>query len=180
MFYKKLPYILVRIIIFLTFLTGCTTPESIVEPTMEKPPTTVPLPTTEIPPTPTPVPATESPPTPTGPDIITSAETLVGNWEPLRKHKDATYLQINPDGSCGQAFLLEALDKFPQVVCEYAFEGDDFLITAIELNGVPECPSPTGRYQIWFISEDQINIVVSEDSCGPRMHSTLGEYQRIP
>lgn len=183
--YQNIFRFFVCMVVFLLLAAGCSVPgmEAVsTEEATEEPitPTQTPLPTTEIPPTPTPIPATEVPPTPTEPVIVTSADTLVGNWEPLQDHKDVMYLQINSDGTCAQSFLWQTLDKYPQVECEYAFEGNDLILTAVQLNGVPECPSPTSRYQVLLISDDQIKLVLSEDTCGPRVRSTLGEYIRIP
>jgi hypothetical protein len=155
----------------LLLLVGCGAPAA--EPTPEPPLAT---PTPEQPKA---TPTTE-PPTATPPVLITSAETLIGNWQPLKKSKDAMFLQINSDGTCGQSFLLETLADFPQVECTYTFEGTNFLITAVKLNGVPACPSPTGKYEIRLLAEDQIEIVLVEDTCGHRVRSTLGVYHRIP
>lgn len=163
MCYQKLSNPLLIIAVVLLSLAGCSSPAA-----------------TPVPSTTTPVPSTAIPPTPTPPELLTSAETLIGNWEPLKKGRDATFLQINSDGTCGQSFLLETLDDFPQVECTYKFEGTNFLLTAVKLNGVPECPSPTGKYEIQLISNDQIELFVAEDTCGPRVRSTLGVYQRIP
>jgi len=90
------------------------------------------------------------------------------------------YLQVNSDGTCRQSFLLETLNDFPQAETTCTFEGTNFLFTAVKLNGVPECPNPTGKYEIWLMADNQIKLVQTEDTCGPRMRSTLGEYQRIP
>jgi hypothetical protein len=112
--------------------------------------------------------------------LITSAEMLIGNWQPLTNHKDATFLQINSDGTCRQSYKLDGLTGVPEVECTYTFEGPNLLITAVKLNGVPECPSPTGEYEVRLIAEGQIELVAAKDNCTPRIRSTRGEYQRIP
>lgn len=171
------PYLFIAVVLLL--LLGCSTPAATPEPPTEAPATPTPVPPTEIPPTPTPVPPTDIPPTPTLP-VISSSEILVGNWQPLKKSRDAMFLRINPDGTCAQSFLLETLADYPQVECTYTFEGTNLLLTTVKLNGVPPCPSPTGKYEVQLVAEDQIQIVNIEDTCGPRMRSTLGVYQRIP
>jgi hypothetical protein len=89
-------------------------------------------------------------------------------------------MQINSDGTCRQAYELDGLTGTPEVECTYTFEGSNFLITAVKLNGVPECPSMTGEYEVRLIAEDQIELVVAKDTCAPRIRSTRGVYQRIP
>jgi hypothetical protein len=105
---------------------------------------------------------------------------LIGNWQPLTKSRDAMFLQINSDGTCRQSFSPDGLTNVPEVECTYAFEGIDLLITAVKLNGVPACPSPTGKYEVRLMGDNQIELVKTEDSCAPRIRSTRGVYQRIP
>ena len=164
----------------LLLLVGCGVPAA--EPTPESPtakhspvqPTNTPTPNP-----PTTTPRTE-PPTATPPVLITSVEMLIGNWQPLSKGHAATFLQINSDGTCRQSYSLEGLTNVPQVDCTYTLEGANLSITAVKLNGVPECPSPTGMYEVRLVTEDQIRLVPIKDSCAPRKSSTQGEYQRIP
>ena len=140
------------------------------------PPTaTVPPPTATVGPTATPVPPTETPLV-----LVTSADMLVGNWQPLSTSRDAMFLQFNSDGTCRQSYSLDGLTKVPEVECTYTFEGTRLLITAVKLNGVPECPSPTGKYEVWLIADNQIRLRPAGDTCVPRMRSTLGSYQRNP
>jgi len=155
----------------LLLLVGCGAPAA--EPTPEPPTVT----DTPIPPTTTP---TIEPPTATPLVLVTNAEMLIGNWQPLSKSQDAMFLQINSDGSCRQAYSLERLLNAPHVECTYTFEGTNLSITAIKLNGVPECPSPTGAYEVRLVADDQIELVAKKDSCRPRKNSTHGVYQRIP
>jgi hypothetical protein len=117
---KLFPNFINMTMIFL-FLVGCSTPAAIPAPTTEVPSTPTSAPSTEIPPTQTAVPPTEGPPTPTPLVLITSIETLIGNWEPLKKGKDSMFLQVNLDGTCHQSFMLETLNDFPQVDSTCAF-----------------------------------------------------------
>ena len=105
---------------------------------------------------------------------------LVGIWQPLSDHKDATFLQINPDGTCRQSYSLDGLTDTPQVECTYIYDGAVISLTAVKLNGVPECPTPTGEYEVRLMAENQIELVTAKDSCSPRIMSTRGEYQRLP
>jgi len=102
------------------------------------------------------------------------------SWQPLSSHKDATFLQINSDDTCRQSYSLDGLTDVPEVECTYIFDGTYFSLTAVKLNGVPECPSLTGKYEVRLISEDQIELIAAKDNCAPRIMSTRGEYQRIP
>jgi hypothetical protein len=121
-----------------------------------------------------------APPSPTPPVSTTSAATLIGNWQPLSKSRDAMFLRISPDGSCRQSSSLAGLSNAPEVECTYTLEGTDLLITAVKLHGVPECPSPTGKYQVRLIADNRIELVAAGDSCAPRRRSTAGAYQRVP
>ena len=168
MWYQKLSHPLTQITVVLLFLVGCSAPAA------------TPVPSTVIPPTPTLVPSTVIPPTPTPPVLITGAEMLIGNWQPLSNSSDAMFLQINSDGTCRQSYLLDGLTNVPEVECTYTFEGTDLLITAVKLNGVPECPSPTGKYEVRLMADNQIQLVSTQDTCAPRVRSTRGVYQRIP
>lgn len=105
---------------------------------------------------------------------------LIGNWKPLSKSRDAMFLQIGPDGACRQASSPAGLTGSPQVECTYTFDGTYLLITAVVLHGVPECPSPTGKYQVRRIADNQIELVAAGDACAPRRRSTAGAYQRLP
>jgi hypothetical protein len=147
---------------------------------------TSPLPT-PVPPSPsptrapsdTPTSAPAAPPTPTpGPAI--GAEALIGTWQPISKDPDAMFLQIGPDGACRQSFSSDGLAKAPAVECTYALEGNLLLFTAVKLNGVPPCPSPTGKYEVRLLADNRIQLVAAGDSCAPRQRSTAGEYQRMP
>jgi len=192
MWYQKLSHPLVKIAVVLLFLVGCSAPAATAVPSKVIPPTPTPAPSTVIPPTPTPVPPTvipptpttvpptEIPPTPTPTVLHPSAEMLIGNWQPLSSHKDATFLQINSDDTCRQSYSLDGLTDVPEVECTYIFDGTYFSLTAVKLNGVPECPSLTGKYEVRLISEDQIELIAAKDNCAPRIMSTRGEYQRIP
>jgi hypothetical protein len=159
---------LVKITMVLLLLAGCNAPAE------------TPVPSTEIPPTPTLVQTTEVPPTPTPPALKISSDTLIGNWQPLSSSIDATFLQINSDGTCRQSYSLDGLTNAPQVECTYIFDGTYFSLTAVKLNGVPECPSPTGKYEVRMMADNQIQLVVTKDTCTPRAKSTRGVYQRIP
>ena len=105
---------------------------------------------------------------------------LIGNWQPLLESQDAMFIQINSDGTCRHSYELDGLTNVPEVECTYTFEGGFLLITAVKLNGVPECQPPTARYEVQVIADDQIQLVPIKDPCTPRVRSTLGEYQRIP
>lgn len=189
---QKLSHPLVKVAVFFLFLFGCSAPVGAPVPATEIPATLTPVHPTEIPATPTPispteipatstpVPATESPPTPTAPVLITSAEMLIGNWQPLSTSQDAMFMQINSDGTCHQSYSLDRLNDIPEIECSYAFEGNDLVFTVIKLNGVPECPSPTAKYKVRLLAVDQIELVATEDNCTPRIRSTRGVYQRIP
>jgi hypothetical protein len=105
---------------------------------------------------------------------------LTGNWQPLSKSADAMFLQLNSDGTCRQASSLDGLTGVPQVECTYTFEGTDLSMTAVKLHGVPACPSATGVYAVQLVADNQIQLVATKDTCGPRKRSTAGAYQRIP
>ena len=119
-----------------------------------------------------------SSPTPAPPGLIADPELLIGNWEPLSDNSDAMFLQINSDGTCRQSYLLDGLSNIPEVECTFNLEGTDLSITAIKLNGVPECPSPTGVYEVQWVADNQIKLKVINDTCRPRVRSTSGLYQR--
>lgn len=196
MFYQNLHQAMIKISLILLLLTACSAPTETVLPPTEIPPTPTPLsptdvPPTEVPPTPTALPPTELPPsaTPVPPTEIPPTETpvwlenvdlLYGNWKPLSTHRDAMYLQINSDGTCRQSPTLEGLLNNPKVECTYIFDGKDLSMTVVKLNNLPECPTPTGTYEVHLIKFNQIQLVVSEDTCSPRRNSTQGEYQYIP
>jgi len=165
MCYHKLSRPLVEIAAGLLFLVGCSAPAA-----APAPPTLTP-----VPPTSTPV-----PPIPTSPVSSTSAEKLIGAWQPLSKSRDAMFLQINSDGTCRQASSLDGLTATPEVECTYTFEGTDLSMTAVKLNGVPECPSATGKYAVQLVADNQIQLVATQDTCAPRRRSTVGAYQRVP
>ena len=147
----KISHLLLNIALVLLFLIGCSTPTA--EPV---------------------------PDTPTSPVLITNAETLVGNWQPLSKSIDAMFLQFNSDGSCRNAYLFDGLIDVPEVECTYSYEGTNLLITAVKLNGVPDCPNPTAKYEVHLLEENLIKFDSIKDSCIPRVRSTQGEYQHIP
>ena len=192
MCFQKLSLALIKITVVLLFLVGCSAPTAApvpsteipptptAVPSTEIPPTSTTVPPTEIPPTPTPVPSTEIPPSPTPQELIPNVEMLIGTWQPLSKGQDATFIQINADGTCRQSYELDGLTNVPEVECTYTFEGGVLSITAVKLNGVPECPSPTGEYDVRMMTEDQMQLVPIKDPCTPRVRSTRGEYQRIP
>ncbi len=90
------------------------------------------------------------------------------------------FLQFNSDGTCRQSYSLDGLTQAPEVKCTYTFEETRLLITAVKLNGVPECPSPTGKYEVWLMADSQIRLRPAGDTCVPRMRSTAGSYQRNP
>ncbi len=176
----------VEIAVLLLFLVGCSAPAAAPAPPtpIPVPPTSTPAPptptlapptSTPVPPTPTPVPPT---PTPQVPGI--SAEELIGTWEPVTKSRDAMFLLLNSDGTCRQAYSLKELTTVPQAECTYTFAGTDLSITAVKLTGVPACPSPTGKYAVQVVADNQIQLVATQDTCGPRKRSTVGAYQRVP
>jgi hypothetical protein len=170
--YHKLSHPLVEITVVLLFLVGCSAPAATSAPPA---PTPVPPTSTPVPPTSTPV-----PPTSTSAASITSAELLIGVWQPLLKSRDAMFLQINSDGTCRQASSLEGLTAVPEIECTYTFEGTDLSLTAVKLTGVPACPSPTGKYAVQPVADNRIRLVVTQDTCAPRKRSTAGVYQRVP
>jgi hypothetical protein len=172
MHYHKLSHPLVEITVVLLFLVGCSAPAA----------TSAPPAPTPVPPTSTPVPPTSTPvlPTSTSAASITSAELLIGVWQPLLKSRDAMFLQINSDGTCRQASSLEGLTAVPEVECTYTFEGTDLSLTAVKLTGVPACPSPTGKYAVQLVADNRIRLVATQDTCSPRKRSTAGVYQRVP
>lgn len=156
MWYQILSDPLVKITVVLLLLVGCSSPSV------------------------TPAPMTEVPPIPTSTVLRISADMLIGNWQPLSDSNDATFLQINSDSTCRQSYSLDELTIAPQVECTYIFDGTDLSLTAVKLNGVPECPSPTGRYEVQLVTDNQIQLRSKIDSCHPRVRSTAGMYQRIP
>jgi hypothetical protein len=161
----------VMVAIFILLLVGCGAPAA--EPTPE-PPTDTPTP---VPPTATP---TIERPTATLPVLVTNIEMLIGNWQPLSTDHAAMFLQLNSDSTCRQSYSLKGLIDSPQVECTFTLEGANLSMTVVELHGVPECPTPTGTYEVRLVAEDQIRLVPKKDSCVPRKNSTQGEYQRIP
>ena len=128
----------------------------------------------------TPGPLATIPPTTTPPVLVTSAETLIGNWKPVSNSSDAMFLRVNSDGTCRQSYSLDGLTSTAQVECTYTFEGGNLAMTAVKLNGVPACPSPTGKYEVRLVADNKIQLVAIEDTCTPRKNSTRGVYQRIP
>ena len=90
------------------------------------------------------------------------------------------FLLFNADGTCRQAYSLKELTTVPEVECTYTFAGTDLSITAVKLTGVPDCPSPTGKYAVQVVADNQIKLVATQDTCAPRRRSTVGAYQRIP
>ena len=160
---QKLSHSLIKITVVLLFLVGCSAPAA------------TPVPPTAIPPTPTPVPLTSTPPV-----INPIAEMLIGTWQPLSDNPDAMFLQFNSDGTCRHAYSLDHLKNTPEIECTYTFEGTNLLITAVKLNGVPECPSATGKYEVLSIADNQIQLVSIKDTCARRIRSTQYKYQRIP
>ena len=169
----------VEITVVLLFLVGCSAPAATPAPPIL---TRVPPTSTPVPSTPTPVPPTPTtvPPTPTPPVSSTSAEKLIGAWQPLSKSADAMFLQINSDGTCRQSSSLDGLTAVPEVECTYTFEGADLSMTAVKLTGVPACPSATGTYEVRLVADNQIELVATKDTCSPRKRSTVGAYQRVP
>ena len=164
----------------LLLLVGCGAPAA--EPTPEPPIATY----TPIPPTVTPtlIPPTTAlttePSTATPPVFVSNVEMLIGNWQPLSTGHAAMFMQFNSDGTCRQAASLDGLTNMPQVECTFTLEGANLSMTVIELHGVPECPTPTGTYEVRLVVDDQIKLVPIKDACSPRKNSTQGEYQRIP
>ena len=179
MCYHKLSHPLVGITLVLLLLAGCSAPA-----TTPAPPTPIPVPptATPVPATSTPIPPTPTsvPPTPTPQVSSTSVEKLIGAWQPLSKGADALFLQINSDGTCRQAPSLAGLTGVPAVECTYTFDGTDLSMTAVKLHGVPACPSATGKYAVQLVADNQIQLVATQDTCGPRKRSTVGAYQRVP
>lgn len=177
MYSKKL--VINTLLIIVAFLAACT-------PTAATPVTTEPpnaIPPTAIPPTPTLTPTkppTAIPPTATPITLITDPALLIGKWDSLSSSADAMFLLINADGTCRQSYTLAGLDGTPEVECTYKFEGDRLVFTAVKLNGVPACPSPTGSYQVQALPDNQIKLIKAEDTCAPRVKSTAGRYQRLP
>ena len=114
------------------------------------------------------------------PVLISSAEMLFVHWQPLSKSPDAMFLQFNLDGTCRQSSTLEGLANVPEVECTYAFEGTNLVMTEVKVHGVPPCPSPIGKYEVWQTADDQIRLDAVEDTCAPRRSSTIGVYQRLP
>ena len=155
----------VEITVVLLFLVGCSAPAA-----TPAPPTSTPVPPTSMP----------VPPTPTSPVSSTSAEKLIGAWQPLSKSADAMFLQFNSDGTCRQASSLDGLTAVPEVECTYTFEGTELSMTAVKLTGVPACPSTTGKYAVQVVADNQIQLVATQDTCAPRRRSTVGAYQRVP
>lgn len=164
---QKLSGLFVTIVILLIF-TGCSAPAEIDTPTI--------APSS----TPSPVPTEALIPTSTTPGSIIDPEKYIGNWKPLNPGRDSMYLQLNPDGTCHQAFTLDGLGDSPQVACTYVLEGQYLLFTSVKLNGVPPCPSETSKYEVQWIDEMQILLEVAEDNCGRRIKSTQGKYERVP
>ena len=153
---RKLSYALIKIMVLLLFLVGCNAPTA------------------------TPIPSTMIPQTQTLSEINIGAEMLVGTWQPLSDNPDAMFLQFNSDSTCRHAYSLDQLNNVPQVECTYIFEGTNLLITAVKLNGVPECPSPTAKYEVQLLADNQIQLRSIKDSCAPRIRSTQYKYKRVP
>ena len=119
-------------------------------------------------------------PSPLPPQLLTSSESLVGIWRPLSSGHDSMFLRIDADGTCRQSFSEHGLADAPEVECTYLFEGSNFVMTVVKLNGVPPCPSASGRYEVELLAENHVELTPTNDTCGPRVGSTRGEYQRIP
>ena len=118
--------------------------------------------------------------TPTLPVLDTNAEMLIGTWQPLSDNPDATFLQFNSDGTCRQAFNLDRMTNIPDVECTYIFDGTYISLTAVKLNGVSPCASPTAKYEVQLMADNQIQLVAFEETCSRRRNSTQYTFQRIP
>ncbi len=90
------------------------------------------------------------------------------------------FLLFNSDGTCRQAYSLKELTTVPEVECTYTFAGTALSLTAVKLNGVPACPSPTGQYAVQLAADDRSQLTATQDPCAPRRRSTAGAYQRVP
>jgi len=168
MWYHKLSHPLTEITVVLLFFVGCSAPAA------------TPVPSTTIPPTPTPVPSTVTPPTPTPSVLMTSPELLIGDWQPLSDNRDAMFLQINSDGTCRQSYSLDRLVNAPEAESTWSFEGTNLLLTTVKLSGVKPCASPTAKYEVRLMADNQIQLVATEETCAQRRNSTQYVYQRIP
>lgn len=164
---KKISYLLLLGLL----LVGCGAPDAVPTPAPPAATSTSGSPTATL---------TIEPPTTAPPVLITTAEMLIGNWQPLSTGHAAMFLQLNSDGTCRQSASLEGLTNIPQVECTFTLEGANLSMTVVKLTGVPECPTPTGTYEVRLVADDRIKLVVIEDACSPRKNSTQGEYQRIP
>jgi hypothetical protein len=143
----------------LYFLVACSTSAKTSSPTLK--PTTIPPVST----------STEA--------IPPSLEEILGNWQPLSEGVDAMYLQLNPDGTCQQAFSLEGLINAPDVKCTYILDGSNLVFTVVAVITVPPCPDKTGTYAVQMLAKDKMILTAVNDNCRPRKNSTAGEYIRL-
>jgi len=149
-------------------------------PTSTIQPTTTPVPTN----TETAVPDTPIPPTPTASPIpsltpvkVTDADDLVGLWH--GHGRDGMYFQFNQDGTCQQTMVRDTLDTNPNIICEYRFDGDQFVLTILTVEGLPPCQQPVAIYEIHRLDNGNIKFVNVDDRCQPRVRSTAVEHEPI-
>ena len=134
---------------------------------------------TAIPPTATRIPNTATPsPVPSATPVrATSAKEILGLWH--GEGRDGMYFKFEEDGTCQQTQVRDSLDNNPNVLCEYKFEGDQFIFTELQVRGVPPCEQDIGIYEVHLLENGNIKFVVVEDSCRPRVSSTAVEHVPI-
>lgn len=153
-------------------LTACTqppaeTPEA--EPVEPAPATALPDPT-----------PTASLPEPTPAQILISDPAqLVGTWV-TRVEGENWYARFNADGTCQQAYTIEALDSAPNVECTYQMDGTNLTYTDVALYQVPACETTTAIFQVEAQSADRIRFITVEDACQPRSDHMALVYTRVP
>ena len=109
-------------------------------------------------PTPTPV-----PPTPT-PSI--TEEDLIGIWYGYGP------LQFNEDGTYRNARAITWLETAPDDVGQFRLEGTT--LTFISSNDSPNCRGQSGSYQVELTEQGQLQFVLIEDPCQPRVNRRAG------
>jgi len=93
---------------------------------------------------------------------------------------DAMYLQLNPDGTCQQAFTLDGVKNTPDATCTYTLEGSNLVFTAVAAISVQPCTAKTGTYAARVLATDKMKLSAIQDNCTKRKNSTAGEYTRLP
>ena len=179
--------IIIGSLIFITFLTACSTPV-----------TTTPVPPTEtstpIPPTVTsinspspthtpilPTPSTTLTPSPTL-VFATEPDQIIGTWSPLGSSLAAAmYTRFDKDGTCRQSQMRDLLETNPNVMGTYYFDGDQLVMLWDDesLRNLPPCGPEPAIYKVQILKNRHIQLILVDDQCSPRIVTMRREYERL-